>query len=269
MICLMDTSEPTVQHMRPKLLHKRNGCDGVIYRQIAVLGIRVAYITIEAPKGIRPRQVVNRIHTAIDCLRTQRISTISFSWDFPYREHFLREGFTEPDESPLLEMLSASIVENAVVSRKSVVLFVQMLNTTVIKTLEALSRSFKTVMLVTDSGHELCRALGRQYGISVVLNPPPDRLKDADAAVFFCAPDKKIVLSEKTVAIPASPKALCGVSYHTAVSGLKIELAGEAGGVIPKGFDAVPITAAALSSGTLDTKLIRLRAIRFKQSLTT
>ena len=48
-----------------------------------------------------------------------------------------------------------------------------------------------------------CRAiLAGSYGISVVLDPPPDRSDQeyADAAVFFSAPHNKVVLSEKTVA---------------------------------------------------------------------
>jgi hypothetical protein len=126
------------------------------------------------------------------------------------------------------------------------------------RTLIELCQSFRTVMLASGSGADTCRALGRQFGISVVANPPSGHLKDTDAAVFFTAPSTEIVLSEKTVAIPSVPGALAGVTCHAEVRSVQIELAGGTAALIPKGFAPEPLVSAALASLSLDREAVRL-----------
>jgi len=191
-------------------------------------------------------------------MRLHRADSVLFSENFPYRDLVLGEGFMEADGRTLMETLAGTIAERAAGSRRSAALFTDRLTSGAARTLTEMCRSFRTVMLISDSGAETCRALGRQFGISVVTNPPAGQLHDADAAVFFSAPRNGAVLSENTVAIPSAPAALGGVTYHTAVRGVQIELAGGMAGMIPEGFAPVPLVSAALESLALGREAVRL-----------
>ncbi len=266
MICLMDAEGTPAGRMAKKQHRGMKGQNGVKCRQITVLGMRTVYITIEKPRGAHPRKVKKLIENAAAQLRAQRAPAVLFSENFPYREQILREGFMETDERPLMEMLAGTIARRAAGGEKSAVLFTERLTSNVLKTLSELCRSFRTVMLVSDSGNDACRSIGRQLGVSIVFNPPAGQIENADAAVFFNAPHNKVVLSEKTAVIPTARGALLGVSYGTAVSGVDIELDGGAQESVPDGFALTPLAAAAVDCMALGRASIRLRGICFQCS---
>ncbi len=262
MICLMDAESAPAARETSKTRRGRKKDEGVRCRLVAVLGMRAVHITIEQfeeqPGRTHSQAVLNRIGTAAGLMRRHRAATVLFSENFPYRGLVLGEGFMEADERTLMETLAGAIAGKAARSRRSAVLFTDCLTSGAMRTLLELCQSFRTVMLVSGSGADTCRALGRQLGISVVANPPAGYLKDADAAVFFSAPSAEIALSEKTVAIPTGPGALDGVTYRAAVRGVQIELAGGTAGRIPEGFAPAPLVSAALASLSLDREAVRL-----------
>ncbi len=267
MICLMDAVNTPDGRRRTSWFTRRpKGYNSVNSRQIAVLGMRAAYITIEKLPDKNTRAVTKQLEDVTAHLRAQRTGSVLFSENFPYRESVLREGFKEADTRALMELMAGTMAQRAAESKQSAAVFTQRLTSAALRTLTELCSSFKTVMLVCASGADACRTLGRQLGISVIFDPTAGQLKKADVVVFFDAPGYPIILKDEAVAIPAGPGALDGVSYRTAVTGVDIGPSDGTDFVIPEGFAYEPVISAALECRALAPESVRLRALRFETS---
>lgn len=263
MICLLDTEDLPDVSFIARIGRARRGYKGIIARDLAILGVRVLYITIDKTPSISQETVKKRIKYAAERMHTARIGKVLFSKNFPYREIVLREGFDEIDEGSLMETLAGKIAAEFAGADKVAAFFADRMTASAEQTFCALCRDFRYVMAVVESeAGRLFASLGRRLGISVIGQPTGKQLLKADVAVFFNAPHVTTVLPEKCIVIPVGDIALERIVARKAVSGISVGLINGKKPDIPNGFSHGPLFAVAIDAGTLHHEAVFLHDIR-------
>ena len=128
-----------------------------------------------------------------------------FPLDFPYTAIFLRHGIIPVDPLPLRRILSALFVRRkldalGLTGTQAVIAIAgESMSAELEQTVRTLALSYRYVLLSVPSGGEaFAQQLRRQYGISLLLNPSPDQLEQADALVLF-APRSDLSLENRVL----------------------------------------------------------------------
>jgi hypothetical protein len=259
MVALVDAKEATGRRFLGRVRRRLFGVHGLSAVYDEILGMNTMLITIETAGDFSSRETEKQIFTAAEIIRKSGCKKICFSKNFPYRDEFSREGFVEIEDGILYERLAGRIVAHIEGEDKTAVLFAKYLSLHSERALTALCEGFRYVMAdIETGGGRVIDRLAKQYGVSIIERPSQRQLDNADAAVFFHAPERKTVLSDRCVAIAAGKDALAGVTCGKVVSDIKIALKSEKALNLPEKFPINSLTAAAMDAGMLFPDEIRL-----------
>lgn len=214
-----------------------------------VLGLPAALATVEVSPRIREKRLIRALEGLCGTLKLMRVSTVLFSYDFPFRDFFLDRGFREGDSRELLLIKAAEILKAASPARTRVLLSAPRADRRAARLARELGQEFR--YLVTDIPGDTsaieaaCADLG--------LTPEPmrrDGIADVDAAVFLGAPARPVFLADRcrTVLIGEKTPYICG---GREVERVRFRLPDRYRDGIPKNFPQDRLLSAALEAGRL------------------
>ena len=173
----------------------------ILINNSIMLGMRVTVMTIPLAERLRTgqRERLKKRLTAV--MGKLRINTVCLKNDFPYPEWF--EGYRRPDGSAFIKRLMGKIAVMAADRHESVYVYMKRADRWNIRALAELCEGFRFVSLSAQNGEsgQISASLMKSCGASVMTEPTAERIKTADAAVFFDIPDEKPVLNESCVSL--------------------------------------------------------------------
>jgi hypothetical protein len=220
--------------------------------------MRVARVTAViadfASRSVREREFA----AFCDALRDTRATALCFARDFPWRERLLSLGYREMSLAPLYSQLLPRIALELSKTGTTAALFAERLGVHEQKTLDALCRAYRYVLVDTRVGGGVFHDYRRKLGLSL-LPLTRERLSRADAAFFFAPCESPVTLPRDCVAAAADGYALTGATCVKRVTGLSFDIDDFAP---PDGFSRDQIVSAMLDCGAIDVRDVRLTGIR-------
>lgn len=244
-------------------------------RETVVLGARMLDAVVFVAPGTKPEKLRKLLRRVACDMRRRRVHEICFAQNFPYKDELLREGFAEMKSDPLKAALAGRVaaklggapLDSAGHSAKPrdgkcAVLLAERMTAAESRTLSELAVAFKYLMVMTKTGGESAlEALCSRTGISVIRQPSAVQLMNADVAVAYAPPGRRVVLPAKCIAFSVNDGALSGVVYERCVSGLSWALAGGLDDKLPGLFPRDALLSAALCAGTVRADDIIIRDV--------
>ena len=179
MIALLEWVSPEGRGRRKTAVEEDFVLQLRLYRAAIVKGART-------PEAVMRRRVVS----VGKRLRKLGVNRAVLPAAFPYGRELARWGIRPVSTLPLRRALAADWVRWALAERGAggarVAVCADRLTGEVVRTVTELCLRHRYVLLdVPYGGEELCRQLRREYGVSLLLEPPKEQLEGAEALVLF------------------------------------------------------------------------------------
>ena len=265
MFAMMEMTDAPPVGMVERIRRGFRGYRGVSADWENVLGMKVLRVAFEVPDGKKRTALEKRIGFTIGLLKQQGIKQLGFSAGFPYKEIFIRAGFTGLKRDALYELLMCDIAVKAAVERNAAALFARRITLCVERALRGLCANYRYVMVEIESGGDLvCRNLRRAYGVSVIEKPSHKQLMTVNTALFFNQPLKKISLPDECVTVAVNENMLEGVVCQNYVSAIDVEISPQEANPLPAGYSRETFLAAAVSAGVLRGNHLTLNSVKIE-----
>lgn len=168
------------------------GTRPVVLQECAVLQMRFLKAEIRRSDGTPEILLRRRITAAAGKLRRCGVTHVVLPEVFSHTAILGKKGVRPVSTLPLRRELASDWVRAALEQRSvpvnsaRVAVSAEHLTGEVVRTVTELVLCHRYVLLELPwGGEELCRQLRREYGVSVLLNPPEEQLRSADAQVLF------------------------------------------------------------------------------------
>lgn len=202
-----------------------------------ILGMKVVIMTVPIPEKLhkwQERRLKKRIYELLNKLR---INTICLKQGFPYPEWF--KGCRSIDGRELIRRILGRIAINNARNFDSVYVHVNGYDRNSFNAITELCQKFRLIML-SAKNNEIADGLYKAYGVSVIVDPTPERIMTADAAVFFDEAYEMPVFKDECNVIKADDS--FDIEFgHT--SGERIW--------IPDGYPQIPLISEAILRGCI------------------
>jgi len=231
-----------------------------------VMGVSAAVVTVET--GLHPRRERKVLEEAFRRLADLRPRRVVYERGFPYLRAFVEAGFA-PAEADLHRYLAPRAAMAACPEGGAVYFYAPRPDRAALEHIKLLRRHFRHLMADLGGGARYSDGLLFEFGLSVIQNPSPERLRDARAALLYAEPDRPIALSPECVALAPRREWLEKVACGAYVSELDVGVKRGKWPLLPESFPPEPLIAAALEAGTLrpeDVTVIRARLCPLRPS---
>lgn len=230
--------------------------------QTRVLGLPAAVVSVEVSS--RPRRARKALEEALRRLMELKPRRVVYERGFPYMKPCAAAGFV-PAGADLHRFLAPQAAAAACPEGGAVYFYAARPDRVVREHISRMRHRFRHILAETGGGRRFTDDLLFEFGLSVIQNPSPERLRDASAALFYAKPDRPVVLSPQCVVLAPRRAWLEKIESGAFVAGLEVGLKTGKWPPLPEGFPPEPLIGAALEAETLrpeEVAVLRVRLCR-------
>lgn len=164
--------------------HKQN----IIIDNRLILGMKVLEMTVPIAKNIKNKSKERIKRKVLEALSKHRVNTVCLKNDFPYPEWF--SDYRMPKGNDVIKRLLGKIAVMASGKHELVYADLYRADRDSLKALSDMCEGFRFVCVSVRNGEasEISKSMIKSCGASIIAEPTAERIKSADAAVFFEQP---------------------------------------------------------------------------------
>jgi hypothetical protein len=224
-------------------------------------GLNYIRLKLKIPQNVGERRINRQMKRARELLHLLRVTEIIFKDNFPYKSEFSGE-FKIPSSEMLYKSKAAEILKTAAKEKNRVLICVKRLDNTAMGEIIELCRDFRYITVDARADvFECISDAALRFGVS----PSPlrrDRAVSADAAVFFDAPQRPIVLSVTCAALFVNENSKSSVYGGKAISNVAFRLPAKIDSRLPEGYPKLCLASAMISRGSAAARDIRVISVK-------